>query len=107
MGRAKPQSPKEFMCRYPRITAHIISESLGYATPSLAASIGLDGMNRRKNYCEWILACYKGDAYKALEDAIRNRHRHEGFMCWYKERALPLVKYAVETDEEPLFGSWF
>ncbi|GAH43872.1 unnamed protein product, partial [marine sediment metagenome] len=30
-------SPIEIMRKYPRITAHIIAESLGYATPSCAA----------------------------------------------------------------------
>ena len=30
------ESPQEIMRRYPRITAHIIAESLGYATPTKA-----------------------------------------------------------------------
>ncbi len=37
------------MKRYPRITVDIISESLGYATPSTAARIGLDGLHGREN----------------------------------------------------------
>lgn len=41
----RPSAPAEFMKKYPRITAHIISESLGYATPTTAAIVGLDGMN--------------------------------------------------------------
>jgi len=95
------------MERRPRITAHIISESLGYATPTTAARIGLDGLNRRPNYCEWIASCYGGDANEALGRSIRNRHYHKGFMSWYRERALPLVKYAIEREEEPIFASWF
>jgi len=95
------------MERYPRVTAHIISESLGYATPGRAAQIGLDGINGEKNYSEWIACCYEGDARKALEDAIRNRHYHEGFMCWYRSRALPLVRRAIEEEKEPVFASWF
>jgi hypothetical protein len=66
--REKPSTAREFMRRYPHITAHIVSESLGYATPTAAAIIGLDGVNRR---------------------------------------VLPLVRYAIEHEEEPLFASWF
>lgn len=105
--REKPKTAREFMRRYPRITAHIISESLGYATPTRAAIIGLDGMYGRENYCEWIYTCYGKDARAALKRAIKNRHIHKGFMCWYKERALPLVRYAIEKEEEPEFASWF
>jgi len=82
-------------------------KSLGYATPSTAARIGLDGMNGNPNYCEWIYSCYGRDAREALNRSIRNRHYHKGFMSWYKERALPLVRYAIEKEEEPLFASWF
>jgi len=105
--RPRPSTSAEFMKRYPRITAHIISESLGYAPPSRAAQIGLDGMYGKENWCEWIYSCYGKDARKALQDSIRNRHYHEGFMCWYKEGALPLVRHAIETDQEPVFASWF
>ena len=76
----KELSMKETMKRYPLITAHIIAESLGYATPSCAARI--------------------------LMDAIRNRHYHTGLMANYK-RALGLVKRSIETGQEPLIGSWF
>jgi hypothetical protein len=105
--RKKLTCAREFMKRYPRITAHIISESLGYATPTTAARIGLDGMNGNPNYCEWIYSCYGKDAREALNRAIQNRHYHKGFMSWYKEKALPLVRYAIENEEEPLFASWF
>jgi hypothetical protein len=107
MRRQKPVGAREFMERYPRITAHIISESLGYATPSTAARIGLDGMYGRENLCEWIYSCYGMDAGKALRDAIRNRHHHTGYMSWYREMALPLVMHAIEHEKEPIFASWF
>ena len=45
MPKSRPETPEEFMRRYPRVTAHIIAESLGYATPSRAARIGLDGLH--------------------------------------------------------------
>ena len=105
--RPKPETSREFMKRYQRITAHIISESLGYATPSTAARIGLDGLHGRENCCEWVYSCYERDARKALRRSIQRRHRHEGYMSWYKEGALPLVKCAIEEKKEPLLGSWF
>jgi uncharacterized protein (DUF433 family) len=52
--KIKELSLQETMERYPRITAHIIAESLGYATPSCAARILKDAREGKKNYCEWI-----------------------------------------------------
>jgi hypothetical protein len=102
----KDLSIKEVMMRYPRITAHIIAESLGYATPSKAALILKDAREGKENWCEWIYSCYDRDPKKAVRNAIRNRHHHEGFMAEYK-LALALVKRAIETDDEPIFASWF
>jgi len=99
-------SVEETMRRYPRITAHVIAESLGYATPSCAARILKDARERKENYCEWIYSCYGGDPLPAVKNAIRNRHHHEGFMAEYK-LALALVRKAIETGDEPDFASWF
>ena len=104
--KVKELSVKETMKRYPRITAHIIAESLGYATPSCAARILKDARKGRENYCEWIYSCYDKNPLRAVQDSIKNRHYHKGFMAEYKQ-AYALVKRAIETDEEPLFGSWF
>src|SRR5437870_4302405 len=41
------QAPEDIMRRYPRITAHIIAESLGYATPTKAALILRDAKYRQ------------------------------------------------------------
>ncbi len=106
MARKRPETPDEFIRRYPRVTAHIIAESLGYATPTRAAQIGLDGRDGRLNYCEWVDHCYKGDARRCLRDAIRNRHYHKGYMAEYKV-AKKIVDRYLETQEEPLFASWF
>ncbi len=104
--RNKPTSAREFMKRYPRTTAHIISESLGYATPTAAAIIGLDGMYGRENYCEWIYSCYGRDAREALRRSIQHRHGHKGYMAEYK-LAKKLVDIAIENGKEPIFASWF
>ena len=102
----KELSLKETMKRYPRITAHIIAQSLGYATPSCAARILKDAREGRENYCEWIYSCYDKDPLPAVRGSIRNRHHHKGFMAEYK-LASKLVDYAIDTGEEPLFASWF
>ena len=94
------------MRRYPRLTAHVIAESLGYATPSRAAAIVRDARERRPNYCEWIDACYGCDPLPAVKNAIRNRHYHKGYMAEYK-LALALVRRALDTGDEPVFASWF
>jgi hypothetical protein len=65
-------------------------------SPKIAAArIGLDGMNRGKNYCEWVASCHGGDAYKVFERSSRNRHYHKGFMTEYK-LAKKLVDLALE-----------
>ena len=81
-------------------------KSLGYATPTKAALIGLDGMYGRENWCEWVYTCYGCDARKALNNSIRNRHHHKGYMAEYRH-ARKLVDRAIELGEEPLFASWF
>lgn len=90
------------MRRYPRVTAHIIAESLGYATPSSAARIGLDGLHGRETWCEWIHSCYACNARRALQDAIHRRHGHKGFMAEYR-----LAKALVdEVNAGAYDGSW-
>ena len=94
------------MRRYPSVTAHIIAESLGYATPSCAARILKDAKEGRENFCEWIYTCYNKDPMKAVQNAIKNRHFHERFMSDYKY-AKALVEHAIKTEKEPLLASWF
>jgi len=105
-GENEDLSIKDVMKKYPRITAHIIAESLGYATPSCSAAILRDAIQGKENYCEWIYSCYNADPKKAVQNAIKHRHHHEGFMAEYK-LALALVKRAIETNDEPIFASWF
>ena len=105
-GKAKELPVQKTMKRYPLITAHIIAESLGYATPTCAARILKDAREGRENYCEWIYSCYNRDPLGAVKDSIKNRHYHKGVMSDF-QRAKALVKRAIETEEEPLLGSWF
>jgi len=99
-------STRETMKRYPRITAHIIAESLGYATPSCAARILKDAREGRENCCEWIYSCYDRNPLRAVQDSIKRRHYHKGYMSDYK-RAYALVKQTIDEGIEPFFGSWF
>ncbi len=100
------ESHLDYMKRYPRITAHIICHSLGYATPSCAGRILKDAKEGRENWCEWIASCYNCDPRKALERAIKTRHTHHGFMADYRA-AKAIVDRAISTGDEPLFASWF
>jgi hypothetical protein len=106
LPREKPATPEEFARRYPRITSHLISESLGYFTPMSAARAGLDALNGRENWCEYIYTCFDRDAGACLERAIRNRHYHKGHMAEYKV-AKRLVDDFNETGRSPWLASWF
>jgi hypothetical protein len=99
-------SPTEVLANYPRVVAHVIAQSNGYAQPSVAALIVRDAIERRKNYCEWIYSCYDADPLRAVQHAIRNRHRHKSFLDDYV-KAKALVDHAIATGEEPHFASWF
>ena len=102
----KPTTPSEFLHRYPRITAHLIAESLGYFTPMSATRAGLDAIHNRENCCEYIYTCFNRNARACVEQAIRNRHYHHGYMAEYK-LAKELVDRAMKTGEQPVFASWF
>jgi len=58
--------PSENLQRYPRLCSHIIAESLGYATPLVAATILQDARLKRENWSEWIYSRYSRDAGKAV-----------------------------------------
>lgn len=94
------------MSRYPRTTAHLIAESLGYFTPRAAAIAGLDALHGRENWCEYIYTCFNENAKECLRRAIRNRHHHKGYMAEYR-LAKRLVDRYVDMGEQPLFASWF
>lgn len=105
-GDGRELSIQETMKRYPVLTAHIIAESMGYATPSCAARILKDAREGKKNYCEWIHSCYQGDALMAVKNSILFRDEHTGYMNDY-QRARALVKKSLESGVEPLLGRWF
>ena len=92
--------------RYPRICAHIICESLGYATPTTASSILRRAIHKQQHFCEWVASCYGCNPAIPVRNAIRHRHSHHGYMSEYSH-ALALVRNAIGTGKEPIFASWF
>ena len=104
--RRKLETARDYLERYPRICAHVIAESLGYAVPLVAATILKDAHNNNENWCEWIDACYNKNPRIAVQNAIKNRHRHEGYMASY-DLALKIVRHQIDTGESPLLASWF
>ena len=104
--KVKELTVQETMKKYPLVTSHIIAESLGYATPTVAARILKDAREGRQNYCEWIDACYNRNALRAVQDSIRYRHNHNGYMAEFKY-AKALVERSIKDGEEPELASWF
>lgn len=112
----KNDKVQQNMKRYPRITAHLIAESLGYFAPRCASHGILKAKEGEAYYCEWyshIAQSYDADKLKevtkeVLKASIVNRHYHNGGMSNYKS-ALALVKHSIDKGEEPNFGlgSWF
>jgi hypothetical protein len=92
--------------RYPRICAHIICESLGYAAPSTASSILRAVIHKQQHYCEWVQSCFGCDPILPVKNAISHRHWHHGYMSEYRQ-AIALVQEAIQTGNEPIFASWF
>ena len=94
--------------RYPRIVAQVMAFSSGYATPSCAAAIIADAIKGQKNYCEWIMCCYRGDARDCLRRALRNvcRRAERGPLGGYY-RGLQLVAAERVGLGEPEFAAWF
>lgn len=93
------------MKKYPRLTAHVICESLGYATPELAAVIVAKAKLGEPCYCEWLYSCYNSNARMAVHDAIRRRRFHKGPMAEYRQ-AIRIVRSAIGGNS-PEFASWF
>lgn len=106
MTALKLESSRDYLERYPRICAHIIAESLGYATPMTAANILRDAKEGNENWCEWIFSCYARNPRPAVEQAIKGRETHYGYMASY-QLALAIVRREIETGEGPMFASWF
>jgi hypothetical protein len=99
-------SEAEILSRFPLIVSHIICHSLGYATPSCAARILHNAIYGKRDWCEWIDACYKGDALMAVQDAIEFRGSHNGYMADINYARALVDKY-TKDNKQPELASWF
>ena len=70
--RANPKSVEDFVGRYPRVLGKIASAGQLPSVES-AAIILRDAIERRRNYSEWVLAQYGGDAVRAVNSTLRPR----------------------------------
>lgn len=111
---------RDVLKRYPRIIAHLICESLGYASVLHAANMLLAFIEKKPHYCEWFDHMAGGIQTGTYEEkmqyitqrsvryAIRNRKGHHGYMAEYKQ-AIMLVKAELERDgcTSQMLASWF
>ena len=119
------EKPKELtqtvaMCKWPRLTAHMICQSLGYFSPKAAANAILFYKQGRPFWCEWYchMAQFRQgeDRNKILKEigketiqrSYEYRHNHKGYMSEYR-LAIALVKECIKSDFQPHMGfaSWF
>jgi len=104
---------EDVLRRWPLVTAHLIAESLGYFTPRDAASAILAYKYGRPFYCEWYFHIQQYSPGATLEDigesiienSIRRRHFHKGFMNNYY-LAKAIVNESIK-GHEPILASWF
>ena len=102
------------LLRYPRLTAHLICQSLGYFTPGCAANALRHYKNAEPFWCEWYLA-QAGNQLSAapvveagrntLHAAIRQRHAHQGYMAEYCQARVAILQ-ELAGHGHPL-ASWF
>ena len=71
MHSFNPKTVEEFVGRYPRVLGRI---ALAAQLPCLehAAIILRDAVEGRRNYSEWVLMQYGGDAVKAVRSTLRS-----------------------------------
>ena len=102
---------QETMQRYPRLTAHLICESLGYFTPTAAANAIRDHQTGRGNHCEWYSHMATSGktmleiGARTINNAFRRRRFHQGPMAHYPQ-ALALVQESIRHHDPTLFSSW-
>ena len=112
--RVQPATKQDVLQRYPRLTGHLICESLGYFTPGAAANAIRDHIEKRACCCEWYVHMARGYNEEqvlkvgadTLKRAFKHRHHHSGYMAEYRQ-ARALVHHVRGGGEGPIFASWF
>ena len=108
--RKKPRNEMtrhDALLRWPMIAAHVICESLGYATPDCAAMIILDAANGKENWCEWIYSCHDKDPKRAVRLAIAGRRGHHGYMAEIRMAELNVAAELRGKFPHDALASWF
>lgn len=101
---------EEILERYPRLTAHLVCESLGYFTPRSAALAIQAHRAERGCACEWYIQMSgRGRTLlevgaNTLDRAFRHRRHHRGYMAHY-----PQARELVELERRQtsaMLSSW-
>ena len=109
--RSKPNDPQEVLHRYPRLTAHLVCESLGYLTPLAAANAILSHIQGQPFACEWYLHMARKDRLltqvneNTISMAFRNRHLHTGFMSDHRN-AQAMVERERNGGRSAVLMAW-
>ncbi|MBU2177726.1 MAG: hypothetical protein KJ556_21750 [Gammaproteobacteria bacterium] len=101
------RTPQWYLRKYPRLCAHVICESLGYATPIRAACIVKDAHEGNENWCEWIFSCYNKDPRVPVGNAFKSRHYHRGYMSSYDVAAALIRQVNLTGESSCMLASWF
>lgn len=114
-----PQTPEDAVRRFPRLTGHLICESLGYFTVRSAGAAIVAYLSDEPFGCEWyshISQCqgtgmFDNEAFlsinrQVVSSAIRRRHEHRGYMTEYAH-AKSLVDRFTQTGDQNELASWF
>jgi len=72
-----PKSIADYEQRYPRVLAKI-AKAANLGTISQAAVILRDAVERRKNYSDWVLTEFGGDALQAIRNRASRRLQRIG-----------------------------
>lgn len=105
------QSVEDVLRKYPILTAHLVSHSLGYFSPLAAARAILDHIKGKTNACEWY--CHMASSGQNLRDvnreaisqAFRNRHFHKGYMANY-QTARTLIQRELDNRGTTPLMAW-
>ncbi len=69
------------MKKYPRLTAHLICESLGYFSPRCAASAIYAHVNKKPYFCEWYESLFRGTITEEEKQTLRELDEESSALC--------------------------
>ena len=117
----RPMTKEQAICRWPRLVAHMICESLGYFTPQVAANALAHYKVNERFPCEWYSDQSRRQGKGLFDEetllqvgkdvvlsAIRRRKHHGGYMSEY-QNAIGLVRAELKDQgsTSDILASWF